>query len=188
MNKENLIKTVRGDITNFLVHWTKDSDIVAFDVLKKIISEEKIKGNIKLVKGGFKVVCLTETPIFEMINFFNLDKIQTEIGTKYLPFGIGFYKPNVFRDGGRPVIYGDDNDYKELSEANKWRHVKFSPPDYDFTWEREWRIKSEFIEITKENCFIIVPTFKFADEIHKVFDTEWRVVTLSTLGLSLPYE
>lgn len=48
------------------------------------------------------------------------------------------------------------------------RHVTYDPvkeDSIDFTWEREWRIKTENLKINEENSTIVVPTEEWADAL-----------------------
>jgi len=66
----------------------------------------------------------------------------------------------IFKEGGRPVIYQTDEEFNELPETHRWRHVRYDPlsdPPIDFTWEREWRINCEELHFDSDVASIVVP-------------------------------
>ena len=47
-----------------------------------------------------------------------------------------------------------------------WRHVTYDPNVTgfaDFTWEREWRIHADFLDLGEEFATVVVPTAAWAD-------------------------
>ena len=80
--------------------------------------------------------------------------------SKYSPFGIIVRKEWLFEQGGRPVIYQTNEEFENLPDSHKWRHVQYDPlsdPPIDFTWEREWRIQREELFIDPDVASIVVP-------------------------------
>src|SRR5690606_35273332 len=64
--------------------------------------------------------------------------------------------------------YQPDTDYLGLSESNSWRHVRYEPdqdPPVDFSWEREWRIKTDELALPAEEVFLILPGRGWAREL-----------------------
>jgi hypothetical protein len=86
-----------------------------------------------------------------------------EAGSRYAPFGVMVDKSWLFSRGGRPVIYQPENEYFQLPEAFRHRHVRYEPDNgIDFTWEREWRIPGD-VEIQPANVTLVVPDRRFPD-------------------------
>ena len=125
----------RDDITKYLVHWTKGANYdEAFDTLRSIVFERRLRGSNCQIRGGWNCVCFTEAPE---------GSFHQVIG-RYKPFGIQVPKAWLFERGGRPVIYETNAEYDVLPDEIKWRHVRYEPsadPPFDFSWEREWRIQ-----------------------------------------------
>ena len=153
----------RRDIGNFLVHWTRDRleskdfqqtrRVTAFDVLLEILKSGCIRGSSSYIRGGHACVCFTEAPIAEMVSIFSASALtmNDDDRLRYLPYGIGLTKQDVFEKGGRPVIYGPEADYDVLPSELEWRHCKYDPTrEIDFTWEREWRIKTDKLALESE--------------------------------------
>lgn len=85
---------------------------------------------------------------------------------RYQPFGLIFDKAYVFSLGGRPVIYQKAEEFDQLSESIRWRHVTYNPcfPNKDFTWEREWRVLDR-LDFSSESCRVLVPNASFKREL-----------------------
>jgi len=80
-------------------------------------------------------------------------------GTSFQPFGIQLSKKWVLENGGRTVIYQPDDDYWKLAADQKYRHVRHEVlPDriIDFTWEREWRIHTDVLELQPEHVKVVI--------------------------------
>lgn len=157
----------RADISNYLVHWTKgQSDEDAFqNLLKIVIVDGYLKGGTGYITGKHQCICFTETP-FE---FFHDEDI------KYKPFGIEFSKEEIYDYGGRPVIYQNASELELLPREMEWRHVSYNPIQgidwVDFTWEREWRLKGNFLHIPLDSI-IYVKDHRYARRLEETIDNE----------------
>ncbi len=137
-----------------------------FDVIYKILREGRLIGGSGYIKGNYNCVCFTEAPISELSALFALnERLPVEQRPRYTPYGLAVTKEWLFQRGGRPVIYQHDNEYYNLSDQAKWRHVRYEPPGIDFTWEREWRIHTNELILEPTAILIIAPT---AFEAYKV--------------------
>lgn len=144
----------RIDISSYLIHFTKgESTECAFQCLRKIISEKRLLGSGETIKGLFPCVCFSEAPLAALTN----GLINPRFYSKYSPFGILVHKQWLFEQGGRPVIYETDDEFVALTECHRWRHMRFAPPNIDFTWEREWRICGDHLEFDTDTASIVVP-------------------------------
>lgn len=137
-------------------------------VLDKILKEGKLRGSAYKIRGGHKCVCFTESPITELNATFSMVSIANDPSqhTRYEPYGIAVKKDWLLSKGGRPVIYQPDKEYDLLPEELRYRHVRYDPADgIDFTWEREWRIKTDELILEPEKTLVIVPTANEAFDI-----------------------
>ena len=176
-------RAIRSDIGDVLVNWTRKYDKKpAFEILIEILKSGSLSGSGGFIKGGYKCVCFTETPLAELVKVFSVSK---SINDRYEPYGIGVRKQWLFEKGGRPVIYSPEDEYRHLDDKIKWRYVKYSPPQIDFSWEREWRICCEKLELDPLNCVVIVPTRKHAREVTNKYGDHWFTICLSVLGLPM---
>jgi len=86
------------------------------------------------------------------------------------------------------------------------RHVRYQPgAGADFTWEREWRVRTDFLEIEPAITTLVVPKREHVDRFKKshweqqqtnaalmgevgwgfVQPLEWHYVVLEDLGISV---
>lgn len=154
MKNGNIV--LRDDLSSSLVHLTrgetKEESVKNF---RSILKTEKLLGNSNDIRGGFKVVCFSETPISKLsINLAAPEKN----GFRYAPFGILFPKDYIYKKGGRPVIYQSNDEYSTLGKAHQYRHVRYEPKKHDYSWEREWRLQIKYLDIDFKVATIIVPT------------------------------
>ena len=149
----------RDDLTKYLVHWTKGANYdEAFQKLRQIVFEGRLRGSGDLIRGGWVCVCFTEAP----------ETSFHQVTGKYKPFGIQVPKSWLFEQGGRPVIYETNNEYDLLPDEIKWRHVRYEPntnPPFDFSWEREWRIQTDELLLDIAHTRILVPDESWAQAL-----------------------
>lgn len=139
----------REDISNYLFHFTKGRN--AKDTLMSIINDNAIKDTNHTGR-----ICFTEAPVTLLAPMFNL--FNRYPVPMYAPYGIGIRKDFIYQMGGRHVIYGDKNDQNILPQSMWWRFELYQPQKRDYTWLREWRIPKPLVELSLDNCFIIVGT------------------------------
>lgn len=156
---------IRDDLSNKLVHLVKgNTNEESFDVFNSILNEKMFRGGNGCIRGGFKCVCFSETPISKLGYILSNPMAH---GIRYKPFGFMVDKSWLFEKGGRPVIYQSQDEYDELPEQLKYRHVTYEPNrlgnPIDFTWEREWRIRTDRLPFTPEDVTIIYPKRTWAE-------------------------
>jgi hypothetical protein len=214
------IKLVRRDMGNLLFHFTRTPDNIvsikqsnggnwsmppsAGSVLTKILAEAKLNGTSKWTYG-YNCVCFTEAPIQEFNSIFSLIQIASsqDERPRYEPYGVAVSKKWLFNKGGRPVIYDHPIALDDFPNSLRYRFVPYDPENgTDFTWEREWRIKTDFLQLDPNETLIIVPTSEEAFQIVYSFanieadwDDEqpigayhvpkWLAVSLDLFGINL---
>ncbi len=62
----------------------------------------------------------------------------------------------------------------------KWRHMTYNPlADFpiDFTWEREWRIKTDKLHINRTDCSVIMPDLNWARQLKSLYERsqDWEI-------------
>ena len=214
------IRIVRRDFGNLLFHFTRAPTErlieVVFDngskmtmsgstnaVLRKILYEGQLMGTSRWSYGQ-NCVCFTEAPIQEFNSIFSLIEIAAseQERPRYEPYGIGVSKTWLFAKGGRPVVYEHPDNFASFPEKEKYRFVPYSPEKgVDFTWEREWRIRTNYLALDPHETLVVVPSseeafdlvYKFADLEPDDFDEEglpmhvyhkpkWLAVSLDIFG------
>lgn len=155
------IREARMDVTDYAVHLTRfvvDRDDGKKDVRHGLV---RLKGILKLgylkptfaprdtrygnrnrtVKGPNKAVCFSEQPLEQI-------PVTLRYGSAYEGYGIAVHKVDLYRYGGRPAVYGDEELLNDLDDERKYLWVRYRPvmsgEDYpnDFSFEREWRSRA----------------------------------------------
>jgi hypothetical protein len=191
------IRLFRRDMGGLLFHFTRkpekellENDLTgwakmvtgpnAFNVLEKILEEGKLKGTGTWTNGE-ACVCFTEAPIHEFNTIFSLVELAAseKERPRYEPYGIAIDKTWLFEQGGRPVIYDHPDSLKSYPKALQYRLVPYNPKEgIDFTWEREWRIKTKELILDPLKTLVVVPTADEAFEIvygYSKLEPEWDV-------------
>jgi hypothetical protein len=216
------MRLVRRDIGNLLFHFTRTPEAPfvtiqkgpastmgmqasAASVLRKILYGGKLIGTSTWTYGD-NCICFTEAPIHEFASIFSLVEIASskKERPRYEPYGVAISKPYLFRSGGRPVIYDHPAAFDYLPQSQKYRFVPYDPDNgIDFTWEREWRIKTDALVLDPKETLVIVPysdeafdiVYEFAD-MEADFDRDgppmgayhvpkWLAVSLDLFGFKL---
>ena len=156
----------RGDMTKWLIHFTRNSShMCAREVLLKILIEGVLRPGFALrgspgkhtIYGNSPAVCFTEQPLSAFLQYLYARDDETAMAG----YGILVHKHDVYVAGGLPVIYGlkhteelesDHPDYSKehrllnpehLNYSQQYRYVAFAPNrepyPLDWTHEREWR-------------------------------------------------
>lgn len=180
----NRIRLVRRDIGDLLFHFTRSladgnrveiklgmgvslSNGSAYNILRKILHEGKLQGTSTWTNGE-DCVCFTEAPIQEFNSIFSLVSIAAskEERPRYEPYGIAVSKQWLFKQGGRPVIYDSPSSFENLPPDIQHRFVPYDlEHGVDFTWEREWRIRTSTLALDPKNTLVVVPTSDEAFEL-----------------------
>ena len=163
----------RDDISENLIHFIKgESFDHAFGTLRKIVKENRLLGGTGYIKGGYRCVCFSEAPVHHLESALMRPTVH---GIRWRPFGIMVFKSWLSAQGGRPVIYQPDDEFSRLPEEMRWRHVRYEPaadPPVDFSWEREWRIKTDALSIRPEIARIVLPTDKWFEQLRHAHDRD----------------
>jgi hypothetical protein len=188
-SKEELAKRislVRRDMSDLLFHFTRRKDDIesASSVLYKILNEGKLRGTSKQ-KDSDKFVCFTEAPIQECNSIFSLVSIATlpEHLPRYEPYGVAVSKKWLYEQGGRHVIYDHPNARSDFSKSQLYRFAPYDPLiGKDFTWEREWRIKTDELLLDPSYTLVVVPS---SEEAFKIVYDHARV---NIVGVEYEYD
>jgi len=169
--------STRRDISDKLIHFTKGENEEAFQHLRNIVEERHIIGTSEKIKGGYKCVCFSEAPLTSLEDGF----VNPDAYSRYSPFGIILEKRWLYEQGGRPVIYQTNEEFNILPPELQWRHVRYEPnkePPVDFTWEREWRIQCDFLQIDPAYAGIVVTNESWAQRIIDEHEAEQDFMVL----------
>jgi hypothetical protein len=160
---DEIMKT-RRDLSFYLLHCTRRKEkgnLEAFEVLKRILCDGfliatdapyldyKTNKPKPTIEGPKRAVCFTEQPLKYFLATVETDR-HYSTKERYTEFAIAVRKGDLFRYGGRPVIYADKDVLDELPDDLKYLFVNYNPNarfdpsrghrPIDFTHEREWRV------------------------------------------------
>lgn len=186
------MSVLRRDLGTLLFHFTRSSATQsASQVLWQILGSRKLKGGSDWSSSGQPCISFTEAPIQEFAALFTaarLADIDTS-GFRYEPYGVAVTREWLFAQGGRPVIYDHpDEEQQCAAPGQEYRFVPFDPSaNVDFTWEREWRIQTECLELDPRSAFAVVPTAEEAFDILQEFASKPPVGEGGTTSECLDY-
>lgn len=184
-------KKLRPDISDWVVHFTKGSWAEGRAALTGILE--------KGLEDRGRGICFTESPI---AHFANLFSVFEPYGRRAMlaPFGLAVKKQWLFERGGRPVIYLREDERKYLQPEVDFLFEPYAPGELDFTWLREWRVKTECLVLSPADTVLIFPDENEARGIayelvghyeyqgpdmepllEADWDLSWRFVTLERL-------
>lgn len=147
----------RPDLAPNLLHLLRgDTRSDGFDALRSVVALRCVSGSTQGVHDGSRCVSFAEAPIKRLREVF---RWSAERDARLQPFGVLLGKDYLFALGGRPVIYQPDTEYEQLPESLRHRHVRYDPlttPPVDLTWEREWRLRADVLQLEPERCCIVV--------------------------------
>ena len=136
-------------------------DSSAFAILLKVITDGHVRAswafrnNRPTIYGPRAAVCFTEMPLYALVDYAKR-RNRDAVGT----YAIGVRKNELFKAGGRPVIYGLSGKHTEvrsesrlnwprkldtscgIAEGEQYRYVAMSlgsAKQIDWSHEREWR-------------------------------------------------
>ena len=177
----------RIDHCENLIHFTKGTNNSldyenAYQNLRKITKELRILGGTGMVLGQHKCICFTESPVRCLTNE---GQLNTHYFSRYTPFGIQLPKKSIFNLGGRPVIYSTRTEYEIEKNNNSlnWRFVSYDPNldgKLDFTWEREWRIKEDRIQIQPTEAKIVFPNIEWINRFIDEHERDYHNIALDS--------
>jgi len=187
MNKKTWRKRFaeRSDLTTNLVHLTKSNGSKSsVDVVLQILESKRLKGSN--TKSGFIIgkkpaVCFQDTPIYSLSqNIYYEQKLRESNSNgkvRYVGSGLLFKKLDIYRKGGRPVIYDKSIEAKKyLPSSEYWRIVNFDLKNdakiIDWTHEREWRVPIEY-EFELKDTVVLMPNFKAQKDFTNKFEKQF---------------
>lgn len=168
---------IRDDLSTKLIHFMKGSVEDATKTFHSILNQKIIIGGTGYIKGGFKCVCFTESPIGKFSYVLSKPEL---FDFPYVPLGIMVDKTWLYEKGGRPVIYQSDEEYYLLHDTQKYKHKAYNPlKSIDFTWEREWRIQIDELNIDPQITTLIVPNRNWVEKFKDKFTDDMRAMTMA---------
>ncbi|WP_157835306.1 hypothetical protein [Ectopseudomonas composti] len=173
-----VVHLTRNDTKDFSNGATAKENLISILKSRKIfavrphcIFNTEIKALGKTAVAKCRAACFTETPLSE------IGKLARKIEGRAIElesYGLVFRKEDLIKAGGQPAIYINSYDrnnwlresIRELFESAKanessklWRLIPYlnaMHEKYDFSWEREWRMHTDFkFKLTDIVCIIL---------------------------------
>lgn len=175
----------RLDISSKLVHLTRATEGISAEArFGQILSEGTLKGSDRGIRGGSTVICFTEAPVTMLAGVL---ANASAFNMRYAPLGVMVDKAWLYSLGGRPVIYQSNEEFDELPDSKKYLHVRFEPDrDHDYTWEREWRVKCNSIQLDPGKTTVIVPSREWEERYRSLRAARKSRSSYLLRGLSVP--
>lgn len=191
------------DVSEHVLHFTKGGDQVGYETIMRILSERVLRRGpgafglgrraaerVPALLDSQRAVCLSEVPI---------GFTQRLAERRASSFGLAFSKQKIMELGGSPVWYVPWNgpQHKALKRlvkaaenardisADIWSVTPFidvpssgtAPYQYDFTWEREWRVRRDVAFELTDVTFLLIP-----EACHEAAHRYYRTIRDESFG------
>jgi hypothetical protein len=131
---------------------------------KRILDERKIRATGWRMPMNVEMVSLAELPPWEMVDRMRWRKRYVRMN--YEPWGIAVKRAVLERLGGRPVIYGDMTQRKQLSASDRM-YFQTTSAQSDWENEAEWRLRGDLdlSQLADDEVIVFAPDEKSAEAI-----------------------
>ncbi len=148
---------------------TRDADHTAVATLERILTEQRLLASRRTIRGGNPVVCLTAVPL---LNLPNRRQFRTHRSRwDFEPFGLCLRRDWLQDQGTRPVVYGDEQTWLGLPEADQpffqlshQGNSDIDPTSQPIDWsvEQEWRHEGDLDlrDLPPDQALVFVPRFE----------------------------
>lgn len=203
---QQLINHAADESVPFLTHWTRAKESVslqklsdaeldelllsdencdrsALGVLLSILKQRRIRATAQTIRGPVPVVCFTAMPLQQITE---QRTFRTHRGRwDFEHYGLCIRREALRRFGARPVIYGTDEEFESLSDADRpWFQLRASASsssEIDWTIEQEWRMPGD-VDLTLFSPDDVVVFVRSRSEISAVKAiTNWPVIAIESL-------
>ncbi|NOX57024.1 MAG: hypothetical protein GXP27_21815 [Planctomycetes bacterium] len=159
------------------------ADRSALAVLMRIVQQRRLCGSAAAIRGGYRVVSFTAVPLRQVSR---LRTFRAHRGRwDFEPYGLCIRCEWLQQQGARPVIYGDDESWERLSEAERpffQQRLSTSAASgrtIDWSVEREWRVLGDLDlgSLGPEEAFLFVATESEAHQLAAV--SPWPIAIMN---------
>jgi len=135
----------------------------AFDTLFRILTERRVKASGRLIRGGHRVVSFTAQGLKDLRELVRWRRGL--IRWTFEPYGVAVPRDDLVKLGAARVIYGGQDDWKNLSKDEKYRFQYHHPPETDWSVEKEWRLPGDLdlSLLSPDRIKVIVPSQREAE-------------------------
>ncbi|MEK6260507.1 MAG: hypothetical protein AABP62_17965 [Planctomycetota bacterium] len=177
-----------------LLQSRSDADHAPVGTLERILLQRRLIASMRTARGGGRIVSFTASPLSRLPE---LRRFRRHRGRwDFEPFGLCIRQEWLMHRGARPVLYGDETAWQNLSESDR----PFFQPAHsgsstsedadsgiDWTVEREWRHVGDLdlSQLSREDALVFVPNFAAARRLSAVSPwpiTLWPDPTIELVG------
>lgn len=165
----------REDFLDALILRTSSADRSAMATLLRIISSQRLASSSEGIRGGHSVVAFTDVPLTEFRTRRVFRKHRHRFD--FEPWGVAIRKDWLQMQGGKPVIYGNDNDWGQMEAGQRpWFQKDSVVGGTSNSSELEWRIIGDvdLSKVPKESIRVFVENTAAADVVSQHCD--WATV------------
>ncbi len=152
------------------------SDRSALATLLRIVNEGKLWASSEAIRGGHRVVSFTEVPLHE----FRKRRTYRRHRRRYdfEPWGIAIRRDVLKSAGARPVIYGDEETWRNISDQDQPFFQNIGTGEGWTQDEREWRIRDHvpLQELPPSAVVVFVDSNAALRIVQK--QTDWQVLVV----------
>ncbi|MCX7420254.1 MAG: hypothetical protein NT013_12030 [Planctomycetia bacterium] len=192
---------------SYLVHWTRrrfgpwpdqstdefmddlllsraDRSHSAFATLARIVNQRRLIASSSGLRGGFRVVCFSGTPLseFPQKRIFRRHRGRWDFEL----FGLCINRDWLAKQGARPVIYGDEKTRPTLADSDKpfWQQRHTQSRDnaaaIDWSAEAEWRVPQDLDlkQAPPDAVLLFAPNTSEAQALSAI--SPWPIVALES--------
>lgn len=130
--------------TEFLTELLQGQHLIPrspLNALQRIVEQRLIRASAAAIRGKVPAVCFTEVPLTD-IHLLREYQPQRKCWD-FEPYGLCIRREWMVSRGTRQVIYGDDEDWRALTESDRpyfqFRETRHGRRRRDWTQQREWR-------------------------------------------------
>ena len=159
------------DYLDSLLQSRGDADHSPVGTLERILVQRRLVSSMRTARGGSRVVSFTASPLSRLPE---LRRFRRHRGRwDFEPFGLCIRQEWLMKRGARPVLYGDESAWLNVSEPDR----PFFQPAHsgsstsedadagiDWTVEREWRHVGDLdlSQLSRDDALVFVPNFAAA--------------------------
>ncbi len=163
--------------------WSRGSvpESNAFATLAQILEQQRVAGNTRMTRSESRCVSFSAVPLAELLS---RRQFRSHLGRwDWEPYGVLVRRDALESLGARPVIYGDEVDFKQLNEDDQDffqpRYTKTTRKLEDWSIEQEWRLRGDlnFRDLPIESVLIFAASRSQADQIAR--HVPWPVLSIN---------
>ncbi len=162
----------RADYYSSLLRGDPDSGHGAFDSLRRILLEKKIRASARMVRGNEPVTSFTSVRPEDLDGLIRWNPAL--IRWTFEPYGLAIPREFLLQAGAEPVIYGSESDWENMPAARRYRFQLQRSGETEWFKEREWRLRGglDLSGLDQRKMVALVPTAGEAGLISREFGCE----------------